>query len=330
MSPRRSKITRRDALSAMAGTALLPALSAFPIDQAAAKANLLGRAQATHYRFRLGAFEVTILHDGAVSMKGPYPLFGNDQFEEDVEDVAKRNFLPTKRFRLSYAPVIVNTGKTLLLFDSGNGDIRRPERGLLRKILASAGYSPGDVDIVVITHCHPDHIGGLMENGKPAFPNARYVIGAAEYDYWSPAALAEGNDPIARRAKLVQTHMVPLAEKTRFLKKEDTVVTGIHALESFGHTPGHLAFHIESQGKRLIIWGDAVVHPVISVQQPDWQLVADMDNETAIETRKKLLDMAVTERLAVTAYHFSFPALGFIEKAGEAHRFVPASYQFDL
>lgn len=330
VSSQHSEITRRRVLMGAAGAAALPAaakMSAFP---AAAKAPLMGPARAGHRRFKLGDFEVTVLHDGAITTKGPYPVFGNDQFEEDVDELVRENFLPNTQFQLSYAPVLVNTGKELVLFDAGNGPVRRPERGQFPEALTAAGYTPDQVDIVVITHCHPDHIGGLMRPGGRVFPKARYVIGAKEYDHWSPAVLAEGNDPIARRARLVQTHVVPLAEQMKFLKPGDAVVSGIEAVASYGHTPGHLAFHVESAGQRLMIWGDAIVHYAISFQRPDWQLVADMDNETAIATRERLLDMAAADRLLVTAYHLPFPALGFVEKLDEGYRFVPASYQLDL
>ena len=282
------------------------------------------------YRFKLGGFEVTIIRDGATTPAGPYPAFGADQFEEDVHELLAANHLPLKRFELPYSPVVVNTGSELVLFDAGNGSSRRPDSGYLQEGLKAAGYSPDQVDVVVITHCHPDHIGGLIEDGAAVYPNARYVCGSTEYDFWSPKELLDHDAGIARRARSVQANVVPLASKMSFLDDDGEVLSGIRAIASPGHTPGHLAYHVESEGKRLVIWGDAVVHYVISFQRPDWPLAADMDEGVAAESRRKLLGMAAADKIPVTGYHLPFPALGFVEPYEDAFRFVAAGYQFNL
>ncbi len=318
-------LSRRSALGLLGAAAVsLPAAHAF------AKAPLLGVPKTDFYRFKLGAFEVTIIRDGAATLSGPYPAFGADQFEEDVHALMEENHLPPKRFELPYAPVVVNTGAELILFDAGNGPTRRPDSGYLVEGLKAAGYAPEQIDIVAITHCHPDHIGGLMEKNGAVFPNARYVCGEAEYDFWSPKERLDEEAGIARRAQVVQANVVPLADKMTFLKDEGEVVSGIRAIASPGHTPGHLAYHVESEGQRLLIWGDAIVHFVVSFQRPEWPLAADMDKEVAAETRRKLLGMAAADGIAVTGYHLPFPALGFVEAHEDAFRFVPASYQFRL
>lgn len=320
-------LTRRQAIG-FTGAIALTTLSGLPL--ARAKAPMLGQAKWDFYRFKLGAFEVTIIRDGATTPAGPYPAFGEDQFEEDVHELLAANHLPLKRFELPYSPVLVNTGSQLVLFDAGNGSSRRPESGYLPDGLKAAGYSPDQVDVVVITHCHPDHIGGLIENGSAVYPNARYVCGGKEYDFWSSTELLEHDPGMARRARSVQANVVPLAPKMSFLKDEGEVLTGIRAIASPGHTPGHLAYHVESEGKRLLIWGDAIVHYVISFQRPDWPLAADMDKGVAAETRRKLLGMAAADRIPVTGYHLPFPALGFVEPHEDAFRFVAAGYQFNL
>lgn len=317
---------RRQALGLIGSAAL-----ALPFPKLGhAKAPLLGQPKTDFFRFMLGKFEVTIIRDGAANLSGPYPAFGADQFEEDVHELLSLNHLPLKRFELPYAPVVVNTGDELVLFDAGNGSTRRPDSGYLIEGLRAAGYTPDQIDVVVITHCHPDHIGGLMENAAPVFANARYVCGEREYDFWSPKELLDADAGLARRARSVQDNVVPLAPKMSFLKNEGEVLPGIRAISAPGHTPGHLAYHLESEGKRLLVWGDAIVHYVISFQRPDWPLAADMDKEVAGETRRKLLGMAAADKIAVTGYHLPFPALGFVEPHEDAFRFVPASYQFNL
>lgn len=319
-------INRRHALGLLGSAALtLPFASL-----AEAKAPLLGRQNTSYYRFMLGKFEVTMIRDGAAILSGPYPTFGADQFEEDVHELLTANHVPLKKFELPYAPVVINTGKQLVLFDSGNGSTRRPDSGYLVEGLKMAGYTPDQIDVVVLTHCHPDHIGGLVESGTPVFANARYVCGEAEYNFWSPKELLDAGPSLARRARSVQENVVPLAAKMTFVKDEGEVLPGIHAIASPGHTPGHLAFHVESEGKRLMIWGDAIVHYVISVQRPEWPLAADMDQGVAGQSRKKLLGMAAADKIAVTGYHLPFPALGFVEAFEDNFRFVPAGYQFNL
>lgn len=322
--------SRRRALRGLGAAALTGVAGGLLNGPAAAKAPMLGAPNTAFRRFKLGGFEVTIVRDGATQLSGPYPAFGADQFEEDVHELLARNHLPPKRWELPYAPVLVNTGEQLILFDAGNDAERGPGAGNLIAGMALAGYTPDQVDLVAFTHLHPDHIGCLMEGGAAQFPNARYVCGSVEYDFWAHEDRLSGDPGMVRRARAVHENVIPLAPKFSFLRNEGEVAPGIRAIDAPGHTPGHMAFHVESEGARLLIWGDAVVHYVISFQRPDWPLQADMSNETAVATRMKLLDMAAADKIAVTGYHLPFPAFGFVEAAEEAFRFAPAGYQFNL
>jgi glyoxylase-like metal-dependent hydrolase (beta-lactamase superfamily II) len=225
-----------------------------------------------------------------------------------------------------FTPVLVNTGKELILFDSGNGVKGQPATGHLANEMKAAGVDPEQIDIVVITHCHPDHIGGLMTDGKPLAPKARYFIGETEYQFWSSPDRANG--PTTNAAKIVEANVVPLKDKMTFVKNESEVVSGIRAVEAFGHTPGHMAWHVESQGKRLLIGADFCNHYVLSLNHPRWHVSFDADKDQAGATRVKLLDMVSAERIPFTSYHMPFPSVGFVERAGgSSYRFVPASYQ---
>ena len=289
---------------------------------------MLGAARPQFYRFRLGAFEVTSLLDGALPFDGPHPIFGEDQSASTVAELAEANFLPEARMEISFTPLLVNTGSELVLLDAGNPAERGPAAANLVQALQAAGYEPEQVDVLVITHMHPDHIGGLMRDGAPVFPNARYYTAEAEYDFWSHEdRLSGGTEGVAR---LVQVNVVPLAEKMTFLKDESEIVPGIRAVAAFGHTPGHMAMHIESEGERLLHWADAANHHVLSVQRPEWHVRFDMDKEAAVATRKRLLDFASAERLPVAGYHMPFPALGYIDARGGEYRWVPVSYQLHL
>ncbi|MEM7670218.1 MAG: MBL fold metallo-hydrolase, partial [Pseudomonadota bacterium] len=198
----------------------------------------------------------------------------------------------------------------------------------LLSLLGEVGYSADQIDRVVMTHFHPDHIGGLLEDGKPAFPNAVYVMPAAEYDFWSPPERAEA-EQTARVGKLVQSNVVQFAEKTTFIKAGDSVAPGIEAVDSSGHTPGHTAFHIESDGKRLMLTGDLCNHYVVSLQRPDWHVRFDMDKEKAVAMRKKILGMIASDRIPFVGYHMPAPAVGYLEPLGEGFRYVSASYQLN-
>jgi len=324
---KQNDLTRRQTLGLLSATAASLSVMSLPT---LAKAPLQGAYQASFRRFKLGSFEVTTILDGAVQIPGPHPIFGQNQSVEAVEKLARQNSLPAGRMEIGFTPVIVNTGAELVLFDTGNGEgKRRPKAGLLLARLSEAGFSPDQIDKVVITHAHPDHIGGLMEGGKPAFPNARYYMGQIEYDFWADKTKLD-DKRFSRVAGLTQKNVVPLAPKMTFVKGGDSVASGITAVPAFGHTPGHMTYHVESGGKRLFMMADTTNHFVVSLQRPDWHVKFDMDKEEAGQTRKKVLDMLATEKILFTGYHMPFPALGFIERAGGSYRFVAASYQLNL
>lgn len=318
---RSNSLTRRSTLLGMgsAGAALVasPAYSA---------ADMLGALRPNVNRVKLGGFEVTTILDGAVVLDGPFPIFGGNASEAEVQALAAENKLPPTKLEIGFTPVVVNTGKELILFDTGNGAAARPGRGNLAAGLAAAGYKPEDVDIVVITHMHPDHIGGIMEGGTPAFPNATYVTSAAEYDFWSPEDKLSGGTE--RVTKLVRGSLVPMVEKIRFIKPGDSVASGIEALDASGHTPGQLAFHIESEGKRLVLIADVANHFVVALQRPDWHVRFDMDKEKAVATRKSILGMIAADDIPFTGYHMPFPAMGWLAPKGPGFEFIPATYQF--
>lgn len=332
MSDISPKITRRGLLAGAAGTAAAAALSGHFTSPVAAKAPMMGASRPTHYRFKIGDFEVTTIYDGALAIPKVHPIFGKNQPIEKVQAYLEENHLPTDKMTISFAPVIVNTGSEVVLFDSGYGEERREKgAGKAAEALATAGFSPDQIDVIVLTHLHPDHVSGLMEGDKATFPNARYVTGDTEYNFWSDKSLLESsNESMVGRAKAVQGNVVPLAEKMKFIKPGDDVVTGITSIEAFGHTPGHMIYNIESGGKRFVIFADTTNHYAASLAKPDWHCAFDMDAEKAVETRKKVLDMIATDKVPSAGYHMPFPAVGYVEKQGSGYRWVPASYQLDL
>ncbi|GAB1581091.1 MBL fold metallo-hydrolase [Phyllobacterium phragmitis] len=280
-------------------------------------------------RFKVGEFEVTTILDGLRPGDGPYPTFGANQSQEAMAELMRQNFLPETKFVNGFTPTLVNTGSELVLFDTGFGEGGRANGlGQLAATMEAADYSPDQVSIVVLTHMHGDHIGGLMEGDGPAFPNARYVAGQAEYDFWTSPDRA--GTPAENGAKMVDAKVKPLAEKTTFIKPGDAVVTGITSEEAFGHTPGHMIFRLESGGRQLLLTADTANHYVASLQRPDWHVVFDADKEQAAATRRRVFDMIAADRLPFIGYHMPFPAVGHVEKLDTGYRFVPVTYQMEL
>ncbi|SER96084.1 MBL fold metallo-hydrolase [Rhizobium sp. NFR03] len=279
--------------------------------------------------FKLGDFTVTAISDGLRIADKPNETFGIDQSPEAVAALLDKNFLPTDRFANGFSPVVVDTGSEVVLFDTGNGEAGRAAgTGMLLEGLRAAGYPPESFTLVVLTHMHGDHINGLMEGGKPAFPNARYVMGETELAFWKDPARV--GSPAEGGHKAVLKNVVPLVEKATLIGDAADVASGISAIAAFGHSPGHMVFRVSSQGKDLMLTADTANHYVLSLQQPDWQVRFDMDKEKAAASRRKVFDMVASERLPFIGYHMPFPAVGYVEKLDAGYRFVPASYQLYL
>jgi len=161
------------------------------------------------------------------------------------------------------------------------------------------------------------------------FPKARYVIGETEFAFWAaPERLSAAPDSLEHAtAQVFAGNLAPFADRVTRVRPGAEIVPGIHAVEAFGHTPGHLAFHVESGGKRLLVWGDCAHHEVASLAHPEWHALFDMDKTQGAATRKRIYDMAATDRIPVVGYHTSFPSVGYVERQGSAYRWLPLTYQ---
>ncbi|MTI44931.1 glyoxylase-like metal-dependent hydrolase (beta-lactamase superfamily II) [Roseibium hamelinense] len=317
------ELTRRSALFGAAGAAAAAGLAATGVAHAAAEKQ--GALFQPVSRYGVGDMELTTLLDGAVPVGDPQKTFGMNVDADTFGEASENNFIPADNFKAFFTPTVINTGNELVLFDTGVGEGGRPARGNMRAALESAGYTPDQVDIVVLTHMHPDHIGGLMEGGAPAFPNARYVTGQAEFDFWS------GMDPEANGVtQLMAKNVTPLADNMTFLGDGDSVVPGITAMQAFGHTPGHMTYMIESGGQQLLLAADLANHYVWSLGYPDWEVRFDMDKEAAALTRRRVLNMLASEKIPFVGYHMPFPAVGFVETDGDGFKYVAESYQLSL
>lgn len=310
-----SQISRR---KFVAGSAAI-ATTAVATNGVMAKAPMMEAGGGIFSRAKLGKYDVTTLLDGQRTVDNIQSIFGMNVSEEEFAKVSAENLIPADKSRFFFTPTVVNTGNELVLFDTGLG-----ESGNIVAALADAGYTPQQVDVVVITHMHPDHIGGLILDGKPTFPNARYITGSTEYDFWNK------QDPGGRIPGLMAKKVKPLADQFSFIKGGETIASGITSMETFGHTPGHMAYRIESEGQQIALLSDMTNHYVWSLAYPDWEVKFDMDKAAAAATRRRVLDMLATDKIPFIGYHMPFPAVGYVEKRGDGFKYIPTSYQLKL
>ncbi|WP_295313300.1 MBL fold metallo-hydrolase [Roseobacter sp.] len=302
--------SRRTILS---GAAALP-LAAATAGATRAAAPLTGAQMAHYQRLKVGEFDVTTLLAGTATRPEPQTIFGMNVDAETFNTVSAENNLPIDAAQFFFTPTIVNTGNELVLFDtglSGAGTIAA---------LEAAGYTADQVDVVVITHMHGDHIGGMtMEDGSLTYPNARYVTGRVEFDAWAQ----QDNDNF--KAKIE-----PFAEQFSFLEDGGSVASGLTAMAAFGHTPGHMNYMVENGGTQLVLGADFANHYVWSLGYPDWEVKFDMDKAAAAATRRRILDMLAADKTAFVGYHMPWPGVGYVETRENGFRYVPHSYQLML
>jgi len=281
------------------------------------------------YRFKLGVFECNVVSDGTFTYPHPAQIFFANAPKERLEQVLNEHDLNLEQWEQyisPYSSLVINTGQQIVLVDTGAGSLA-PTTGKLISNLQAENISPEDIDTVILTHGHPDHIGGnIDEDGKPAFPNARYVIWKDEWDFWasepnlSPLKVDEHLKQII--LEFAKKNLPPIKSQLDLIEHEREIIPGINAVAAPGHTPGHMALAISSNGERLLCISDTAIHP-INLEQPDWYAAVDLNPEQIVTTKRRLFDRAVDEKALVHAFHFPFPGLGHIIQKEDVWEWQP-------
>lgn len=328
-----TEFTRRAALAVGAAAAIAP-LAGAPAKSAAPQ---IGKQAPSFYRYKVGAHEVTVVADGVTSTPRPDNYVANAS-KEAVRAEFVAAYLDPDKATHSYAPIVVNTGSKLVVIDTGLGpavfEQSKGAAGQFQTNLAAAGIDRNAVDTVIISHFHGDHINGLLgADGKAAFPNAEVMVPSAEWKFWMDEAAASkaAGTPLEGNFRNSKRVFGALGNKVTQYDAGKELISGISSIATPGHTPGHSSFVVSSGASKVLVQIDITAGAAfLFVKNPDWQLAFDMDKPLAVQTRKKMYDMAIAEKMPVQAFHASFPGLVHVEKAGEGYRWVPALWNTSI
>lgn len=279
-----------------------------------------------YYRFMVGSIEVTALNDGTVKL--PVKKLLTNTTPEAVDAALRRHYLPDM-VETSVNAFLINTGTKLVLVDTGAGGLFGPTLGSLLVNLRAAGYTPEQVDEVCITHMHPDHVGGLMSGDKLAFPNARLNIDRADADYWlSEAAMKSAPEDKQGffKGDMVSVGPWAAAGKLRAFSGTLEVTPGVRSEATHGHTPGHNTWVVESEGQKLVLWGDLMHVAAVQFADPSVTIAFDSESKDAARERREAYERAAREGYLVGVAHISFPGVGRLRKAGNGFEWVPINY----
>ena len=315
-----SEIQRRDLLKTAGAGAFALAASQLS-GRVGAQTAPSAEAVTAFYRAQLGDYTLTVVSDGTFEV--PAGAFAVNQPEGAVDRLLGRNGLPLGPIDVPIANLLVQTGERTVLFDAGFGDFRGlgENVGKLVPSLALLGTEPGDVTDLVLSHLHPDHVGGVSSGGRLVFANARHYFPQAEWDFINGPAT--GDETVDGLIDLARAKLTPALEANlmTFYSGDDELAPGVQALATPGHTPGHHSFLVSSAGDRLIVTSDAFAHPLAPVQHPDWLFGFDALPEETVASRRTLFGRAADEGVQTFSNHFPFPGLGYVTREGNAFRF---------
>ncbi|MDA9437461.1 MBL fold metallo-hydrolase [Bradyrhizobium sp. CCBAU 51627] len=322
---RRHLLAGAAAVGAAAATGLRPTVSNAAVLQAGAQAP-------GFYRYKVGSFECTSINDGARSFPMPDKFVVNIPKEEALA-AADAAYMPKGMVTVPFNPQLINTGSKLVLIDTGNGVANlEPSKGAVGRTLQNlqaAGVDPKSIDVVLLSHLHPDHTNGIrLADGSMAFPNAEIMVPIKDWEFWASEDNAgkASSDMMKNYFANVKKTFAGIESKVTKYEWGKEVVSGITSIATPGHTPGHTSFAVASGDKKVLIQSDVTNIPELFLRNPDWHVVFDTDGALAQQTRHKFYDMAAAEKATVVGFHFTFPSVGHVEKDGAKYRLIPSAW----
>ncbi|MEL7005486.1 MAG: MBL fold metallo-hydrolase [Bacteroidota bacterium] len=283
-----------------------------------------------HYHFRIGEIEATALSDGQTLFPA-YPSYAINANEEEVQATLKNHFFSTNLYRLQCTILHLKVSEKSILIDTGAGNTLGNDLGNLDANLRRAGIDPDEITDILLTHCHLDHIGGLMINNEAAFTNAIIHLSDKEWSFWSSKSIDLSGMPLDQSfrdnfIRAARNNLNPLADRIKTFRFNEEVISGIQAINAVGHSPGHTNYLIKSGEESLLHTGDIFHHNGFDLDHPKWATAFDQDIKKAYQTRKMVLDMASVDRIFLASYHMPFPSIGHVFKKGNSYGWVPSQW----
>jgi glyoxylase-like metal-dependent hydrolase (beta-lactamase superfamily II) len=325
-------LNRRELLAGAAAAGAAAALTSLGAPTAQAAVAPAGSQAPGFYRYKVGDYECTSINDGAFVR--PVDNFVSNLSKDEAQAASDAAYMPQGKVIVPFNPQLINTGSKLILIDSGNGIANfGPSKGAVGRTLqnlAAAGVDPKSIDIVLMSHLHPDHTNGIRAaDGSMAFPNAEIMVPAKDWEFW----MSEENAAKAQSSEMMKNYFANVKKVYAGIESKVTkydwgkeVAPGITSIATPGHTPGHTSFAVASGNAKVLIQSDVTNIPEFFLRNPDWHVVYDTDPELAQATRHKFYDMAATEKATVVGFHFTFPSIGHVEKDGAKYRLIPSAW----
>ncbi len=322
-------VTRRGVMAGAATATAAAMMGEFSWSTPAnAQTPMAGKQAASFYRYKVGDFEVTVVADGVARFKLP-PTFVANVDTADVKKALAANFYDTEIFNNNYTPIVVNTGKNLVVIDTGTGEgafnQSKGSNGQFLTNLTAAGIDPKQVDTVIISHFHGDHVNGLLRaDSSLAFPNAAIRVPAQEHKYWMDDGemskqTSERMTGLFKNNRRIFTNP-EVAKRVQPYEGGKEIVSGITGVATNGHSMGHHSQIVSSGNKSVFVQGDVTHVPYLFARNPGWHLMFDQDPQMAEATRRKVYDMLSADKMMVQAFHYPFPSAAYIEKTPTGYR----------
>jgi glyoxylase-like metal-dependent hydrolase (beta-lactamase superfamily II) len=319
------------ALAGATGTSFGLSYSGAASAQVAAPSPAVLVGNAGHYRFQVGDIAATVLSDGLIG--GPPSVYAGDAPEAELEEVLRRAFLPTDHMTLNLNTLLLEFAGRRILLEAGAGGTMGPNGGRLFENLAAIGLSADDIDTILISHTHPDHVGNLRNaHGGRAFPHATVMVPRADWAFFVEGEPDLSYMPVPgefrqRFAANIKQSVEPVSDVIEFYEAGDEILPGLMTVAAAGHTPGMATFLVHSGDDQLLLTADLAYHPVVNIDRP-WRPGPDRDKETAEASRRRIFDRAASDQMLVLGFHYPFPGLGRILRTDTGYAWVPAGWQF--